>query len=610
ALDMEILRQQSDKGRRKLPDSVKTDSIGKMNNLKLLQLNQLELTGSYENILKDLRWLCWRQSHLKTIPQKLHMEKLVVIDMSRSKLKVLPLLKILNLTDSDDLVEIQNISRLPNLEFLVLVHCRKLVSYYHALQKLIGDYRKLLRAYQDLEVAWLEMRPLPEQKFVSPSYWPIGESLHDGDEVDVAIVVTKGNLVIQRCGASLVYTDEEDEIQSFEDSNKSIVDVNESFEDNNESFKEKNAHADILGADILGADISGFKLSNGTCYLCRRDYSQLMEVGRLNPNWFRNLVGDTIDYTEIGGWRKTGRPDKPYQSFTELKNIRCTIYGPRLLNNNQNEFYTIEELTESSIVNKAVKFPSEFSGKKKVVLKVELSGDIEKQKVMKAASSITGVDSISVDMKEGKLTLTGDVDPLTIVSRLRKLVTTTMLSVGLVLQKEDKRKLLSADKYISNVSADLNLSENIIRSSRATYNPSAFPKPSNGYAFSAMIILSETGTLGKSTVQRLAVKQPISQQQSASSSRSASIHHHIMQTSDDHGVVHGVYAVVEGDGQLVEEGGGQLEVEGGAPLVVVEGGEPRGLQVVEGGGGRLVVGGEDGGGEVVILASLKCFFSC
>ncbi|GKF76162.1 hypothetical protein Tco_0225606 [Tanacetum coccineum] len=57
-----------------------------------------------------------------------------------------------------------------------------------------------------------------------------------------------------------------------------------------------------------------------------------MEVGRLIPNWFRDLVGDTIDYTEIGGWRKTGRPDQPYRSYTELKTARCIIYGPELVN--------------------------------------------------------------------------------------------------------------------------------------------------------------------------------------------------------------------------------------------------------------------------------------
>ncbi|GKD48436.1 hypothetical protein Tco_1277412, partial [Tanacetum coccineum] len=331
--------------------------------------------------------------------------------------------------------------------------------------------------------------------------------------------------------------------ESFEDSNESMVDANESFEDNDESFEEENAHADILGGDILGADISGFKLSNGTYYLCRSDYSQLMEVGRLNPNWFRNLVRDTIDYTEIGGWRKTGRPDKPIQSFTELKNVRCTIYGSQL-----NEFYTIEELTKSSLVDKAVEFTSEFSDKKtkyvdtsesmestsislteltkdsgplvgesalkKIVLKVELSGDKQRRKVLKKAVSIEGVESVGFGMNDEELIVTGAVDLVTVVACLRKLVATEIISVGPANepQKEDKRKLLSVnknmrsaefetlEKNMSNVPTNLNITEKYYI---ASYNPSAFPKPSNGNAFSATLILSETANRGKALCNAL-----------------------------------------------------------------------------------------------------------
>ncbi|GKA53448.1 TMV resistance protein N-like protein, partial [Tanacetum coccineum] len=93
----------------------------------MLQLNQLELTGSYEYISTDLRWLCWRESHLEAIPSKLDMENLVAIDMSSSKLKVLPSLKILNLKDSDKLVKIANVSLVPNLETLNLWNCHRLV---------------------------------------------------------------------------------------------------------------------------------------------------------------------------------------------------------------------------------------------------------------------------------------------------------------------------------------------------------------------------------------------------------------------------------------------------------------------------------------------------
>ncbi|KAI3670839.1 hypothetical protein L1987_87481 [Smallanthus sonchifolius] len=58
---------------------------------------------------------------------------------------------------------------------------------------------------------------------------------------------------------------------------------------------------------------------------------QLMAVGGLTSDWFRILVGDTIDYNEVRGWRKIGRPKQVNDpSFTELKIIRCIIDGPEL----------------------------------------------------------------------------------------------------------------------------------------------------------------------------------------------------------------------------------------------------------------------------------------
>lgn len=43
---------------------------------------------------------------------------------------------------------------------------------------------------------------------------------------------------------------------------------------------------------------------------------------------------------------------------------------------------------------------------------------------------IAGVESVSVDMKEQKLTLIGDMDAVVVVSKLRKLCYTVILSVG------------------------------------------------------------------------------------------------------------------------------------------------------------------------------------
>ncbi|GKD71312.1 variation in compound triggered root growth response-like protein, partial [Tanacetum coccineum] len=125
------------------------------------------------------------------------------------------------------------------------------------------------------------------------SYWPIGNTLDTGDKVNVSIIVMNG-LEVYDCGASLVYTDDE-----------------------------------VGNVETFGEDFSQFLLSTGAYYLCRRDFFGVTEVGRLTPGWFNILVGDSVDYTELRGWRKTGRPTQVNPSFTELKTVRCIIHGPQ-----------------------------------------------------------------------------------------------------------------------------------------------------------------------------------------------------------------------------------------------------------------------------------------
>ncbi|KAJ0541042.1 putative TIR domain, P-loop containing nucleoside triphosphate hydrolase [Helianthus annuus] len=106
-------------------------------------------------------------------------------------------------------------------------------------------------------------------------------------------------LEVHECGVSLVYSDKE------------------TMENN------------MGGVEILRGDLPGFQLSTGAYYLCRQDFFELMEVGRLTRDWFRVLVGDNIDYTEVRGWRKNGRLKQMNPSFKELKTVSCIIHGPQ-----------------------------------------------------------------------------------------------------------------------------------------------------------------------------------------------------------------------------------------------------------------------------------------
>ncbi|GMY22195.1 heavy metal-associated isoprenylated plant protein 2-like [Fagus crenata] len=68
---------------------------------------------------------------------------------------------------------------------------------------------------------------------------------------------------------------------------------------------------------------------------------------------------------------------------------------------------------------------------KKIVIKVSINCQICKTQVLKAVTKLPGIDKVSVDGEKGVLTVIGDVDPVLVVKKLKKIgKAADIISVG------------------------------------------------------------------------------------------------------------------------------------------------------------------------------------
>ncbi|AES95827.1 disease resistance protein (TIR-NBS-LRR class) [Medicago truncatula] len=124
-----------------------TDTFKEMKKLRLLQLDHAVLTGDYQYLSKELRWIHWQGFTFNYMPDDFYQGNLVVIVIKYSSMKqvwketkLLDKLKILNVSHSRYLENSPDFSKLPNLEKLTIKNCPCLYEVYQS----IGDLRNLL----------------------------------------------------------------------------------------------------------------------------------------------------------------------------------------------------------------------------------------------------------------------------------------------------------------------------------------------------------------------------------------------------------------------------------------------------------------------------------
>ncbi|CAL5399060.1 unnamed protein product [Camellia sinensis] len=150
--------------------ALEVDAFARMHKLKLLQLKNLQVNGSFENFPKGLRWLCWHGFSFNFICDDFPLDNLVVLDMQYSNLqkvwegtKFLKSLKILDLSHSHCLFETPDFLEVPNLERLILENCARLVEVHES----VGHLQRLvLLNLKDCKNLWKLPRSIVMLKFL------------------------------------------------------------------------------------------------------------------------------------------------------------------------------------------------------------------------------------------------------------------------------------------------------------------------------------------------------------------------------------------------------------------------------------------------------------
>ncbi|XP_050286581.1 disease resistance protein RUN1-like [Quercus robur] len=130
-------------------DNVKVnfEAFSKMRNLRLLNIGNVHLPQGLSFLSSELRLMNWLGYPLKFMPTNFHPNKLVQLIMPHSHIKQLwegvwslEWLRIIDLSDSRELIMTLDFARVPNLEKLILRGCTKL-SMIHAS---LGDLKHLI----------------------------------------------------------------------------------------------------------------------------------------------------------------------------------------------------------------------------------------------------------------------------------------------------------------------------------------------------------------------------------------------------------------------------------------------------------------------------------
>ncbi|KAL1804500.1 hypothetical protein ACET3Z_033147 [Daucus carota] len=127
--------------------SFTAEAFKSMSKLRILYLNNVNISGSFEDTFEDLRWLFWRNCPLNFFPSGFYPINLVTLELPMSKMRtdwelnmvsqVFKNLKTLNMAASLDLTKTPDFTNFPCLETLNFDFCKSLEEVHISIGSLV-----------------------------------------------------------------------------------------------------------------------------------------------------------------------------------------------------------------------------------------------------------------------------------------------------------------------------------------------------------------------------------------------------------------------------------------------------------------------------------------
>lgn len=325
-------------------ESFTCDEFESLSKLRFLKLDNANIQGDFTNVLCNLRWLDWRGCPATFEAINLHLENLVILDLSGSKVTQywegwnqieMPQLKVLNLTGCNEMQITPNFSSYPLLEMLILERCLQLVKLDNSICQLSFLVSLNLKCCNDLNVLPQDMgnmEALKELLIDGTSIQEIPESIAYMDRLEILSASNCSSLTylpesICNIEAISMLLLDNVKIHELPDSIGSLVKLKRLSLRDCRWIQELPESIGKLGCSLVELDISGMPISELPDSMRNLQRLRVLKMERCLLREFPSAIGELRKLEEIHASRCTSLEGSIPNDIQNLQFLKIFILG-------------------------------------------------------------------------------------------------------------------------------------------------------------------------------------------------------------------------------------------------------------------------------------------